>query len=336
MGTMGRILHSQRNLLGAVGILNEALVLLRKFDDHQFAGFALGILGAVFHELGRLSDARASFEEALVLLRHAQNPCNLIAVGDFGRLCQEQRQYGEARALYQEVLAGIRQVGDRRGEAIYLAALASLDAVENNLAEAENGLARADKLAGQEPDLAVLATVRLSGAHLELAFCRNELGRGDIDQAIALYRKAHKHLDELSPSLSMSSDLRLAHRLLEQTLGSSRQPPLLISHECQWFVLPGTTKKISMEDRDAPRRILVALARLRITDPSVPLSLDALVNAGWPGEHLLPGAAKTRAYTAIATLRRRGLHKVVCRMGNGYLIDPTVPLVLASGSASKR
>jgi hypothetical protein len=74
--------------------------------------------------------------------------------------------------------------------------------------------------------------------------------------------------------------------------------------------------------------VLRALVDARSSQPGVPVSVETLVAAGWPGERILPAAAAGRVYTAIATLRRMGLRGVVEQTGTGYLIPPQIPVVL--------
>ncbi len=56
------------------------------------------------------------------------------------------------------------------------------------------------------------------------------------------------------------------------------------------------------------------------------LSLDALFEAGWPGENIVQSAAHRRVYTAIGTLRDLGLRDVLIRRDDGYLLATDVRL----------
>ena len=58
----------------------------------------------------------------------------------------------------------------------------------------------------------------------------------------------------------------------------------------------------------------------------MPLSVDALVVAGWPGERILSAAGAERVYAAIATLRRLGLRGLLVQHGEGYLIRADCPI----------
>jgi hypothetical protein len=75
--------------------------------------------------------------------------------------------------------------------------------------------------------------------------------------------------------------------------------------------------------------LVKALADLRERAPGDAISWEGLLEAGWPGERVLPTAGAGRVYAAIAILRRDGLRDVLLRRDDGYLFDPTAPLARA-------
>ncbi len=60
--------------------------------------------------------------------------------------------------------------------------------------------------------------------------------------------------------------------------------------------------------------------------------MDDLLAAGWPGEKVLPFAGRNRVHVALTTLRGMGLRDVLLSDGDGYHLDPSVPLSLRNGS----
>ncbi len=82
----------------------------------------------------------------------------------------------------------------------------------------------------------------------------------------------------------------------------------------------------SIETRIPLRRLLGALARQRLANPHVPLSVQAAFEEGWPGERAHPDAAATRVYTAIFSLRRLGLRGLLVRRRGGYMLDADVTI----------
>jgi len=61
-------------------------------------------------------------------------------------------------------------------------------------------------------------------------------------------------------------------------------------------------------------------------DPGAGLSLDDLLEIGWPGERVVPSAGANRVYVALTTLRNMGLRGHLISQGDGYLLDPALPL----------
>lgn len=91
-------------------------------------------------------------------------------------------------------------------------------------------------------------------------------------------------------------------------------------------------RPIDLSRRSAPWRILARLAEEHARAPGQPLALDALVEAGWPGEKILPEAARARVYVALSGLRKLGLEPVIMKRDGGYLLDPDAHVRVESGS----
>ena len=103
---------------------------------------------------------------------------------------------------------------------------------------------------------------------------------------------------------------------------------LTVGAEGRWFQLPGEDV-VSLERWRSLQRVLARLAAERRERPGAPLSVEALVLAGWPGERMLARAGATRVYTAIASLRRVGLREVLLSSEQGYMLAPGLPIELA-------
>src|SRR5690606_13677468 len=61
------------------------------------------------------------------------------------------------------------------------------------------------------------------------------------------------------------------------------------------------------------RRLLLALARMKVSSPSTVPPVTAAFEAGWPGERATATAAAMRVYTAVHSLRRLGIRGVLVR-----------------------
>ncbi len=92
-----------------------------------------------------------------------------------------------------------------------------------------------------------------------------------------------------------------------------------------WFQTP-EGQRVSVERWRPLQRLLARLVEHRIEAPGDALSVEKLIEAGWPGERMLPRAGATRVYSAIASLRRLGLRDALVRDHRGYLFDPSIAL----------
>ena len=100
---------------------------------------------------------------------------------------------------------------------------------------------------------------------------------------------------------------------------------VLVEMEGRWFRMP-SCEPVSLARYGSTRRILVALTEARLTRVGSRLGPDALIEAGWPGDRILPLTAQTRLYTAIRKLRKLGLGDVLETTSDGYRLAPHIPV----------
>ena len=134
----------------------------------------------------------------------------------------------------------------------------------------------------------------------------------------------------------------IARTLLDSVLPTARQlaskcfqavtssDAILVELEGRWFRVPGSPP-VSLARYGSTRRILVALAEARLHDPGRRLDADTLIEAGWPGDRLLPMTAQTRLYTAIRKLRKLGLEGILQTTSDGYRLSPRQPISRVRG-----
>lgn len=111
-------------------------------------------------------------------------------------------------------------------------------------------------------------------------------------------------------------------------------PTLVVGPEGRWFFAHGAAAPVSLETRKGLRRILEALLLAHASRGA--LDSDALIQAGWPGERLIPCAAKNRLAVALSTLRTMGLREALRHDARGWSIDASwrvhrAPTLEASG-----
>ena len=87
---------------------------------------------------------------------------------------------------------------------------------------------------------------------------------------------------------------------------------------------------LDFEQRPQYAQVVLALVAQRIQNPGSPLSTYELAEKAWPDEYVAAESAANRVAVAINSLRKSGLKGVLCsQRGEGYWLDPDVPLVLA-------
>ncbi len=186
------------------------------------------------------------------------------------------------------------------------------------LAESSLGLGRrAAAACTSEP--ALLATLDIHALHV--AFAAAPADGRDAILAEARGRAA--------PFLS--DDPRFALGLLElraHPADVTGDGALVVGENGHRFRAPGARAWTDLERRAPLRRVLLALARERRDAPGETLAVDQILAAGWPGERVGYAAAANRVYVALATLRKLGLRDVILTGEGGYLLSPTIPIVL--------
>jgi hypothetical protein len=73
----------------------------------------------------------------------------------------------------------------------------------------------------------------------------------------------------------------------------------------------------------------VRLAAERTVAPGRVLTSSQLVSSGWPGERLIPSAVRNRLKVLIGKMRALGLGSILLTRGDGYYLDPRVPIRIA-------
>lgn len=100
-------------------------------------------------------------------------------------------------------------------------------------------------------------------------------------------------------------------------------PRIRLGAEAEWLETPNGMRH-SLRARRPLRRLLVALASAHRSRVGSSLTVDDLLQAGWPGESPLPEAGSNRVYVAISTLRGLGLDDHLQRWDGGYRLDPAI------------
>ncbi len=367
---LANLLVDAGQLEDGVVVYTEALQLAERTANHRTAGMVLANRAHVRIEQGQLARAEPELERALALSRAVGNRRFVgIALGYQSLLARERGDLAAALVLVDQALAVHRDMGTvrwiseelrNRGVLHFLkgqldAALADFSAslaesgtsgltLQDGRAEALIATAQAerDDIGQAEATLSAARTrfdtiddnqapvlLGLAEAHIVLAHVR----AGTSQPTIAITR-----LSEATPAAASSAEVRVAIRLLQRRLddmdiahgeGPAGTDALIIGPAARWFQPPHEAP-VDVSRRRILRRILGGLVDAREKHPGVALAMPDVLEAGWPGEKILPEAAQNRVYVAIATLRKLGLGDVLLTRKDGYLLDSTVPLERSS------
>ncbi|MFT3775759.1 MAG: tetratricopeptide repeat protein [Minicystis sp.] len=316
----GVIALFRRDYATSNGSFGEALTLARRLGARQAEGAVLSARGILLQETGDLAAARAHHAQAVRVFheigsRHREGS----ALYYLGSAFLEEGSTDEAAKLLARAFDIMRGVMPRY-EVLIAGCLAALwsDAGAPDVAADWLDRARAAARAcATEPSLQT--TLALHESHVSLV-------RATESERTAIIAKARSLAEPWS-----NDDVRFALRLLlARTRPEALAPAgaLVVRDEGASFRLPDARSAVDLTRRVPLRRILHALARLRVDAPGEPLSTDELVRAGWPGERMSADAASNRVRVALATLRKLGLRDAIVTGTGGYLLDPALSVVL--------
>lgn len=337
---LGLLAQDEQDLQSARAHFERALEWCRKLKQRVEEAHTLCNLGGLAQEEGRFDRAEAHYREGLAVGERSRN---IAVVGSslahIAALEHEAEHWSQARILYDRALRFLAKTANRRlfGAVLapYGAVLASLDEVEAS----EGVFQRAREVLSAVGDPRLIQVVDVYCGLLDLA---RERAETDPDLAAAhrvratncLARAFEPHLDgQLDRSLvERSDDARFAARLLAKALGAittlTGDRVLLLGPDGLSFAFGGPC--VDLRRRTALSLLLQALVTARNEQPGTPVSRAALLTAAWPGQRVLTESGASRVYVAISTLRKMGLRDAILRQGEGYLIDPELPIRIDS------
>lgn len=126
-------------------------------------------------------------------------------------------------------------------------------------------------------------------------------------------------------ALGVRPDLRAFEQVIGELLrgeAARTKRVLRVGPRGEWFAWDGEDR-VALTRRASLRRLLDAIAE----EGRPVLSVEALLQAGWPGERVVGGSGAARVYVAVATLRKLGLRTAIERCDDGYRVSPAVRLL---------
>ena len=290
--------------------------------------------GIVHHGFQRLPAAELAYVEAMKVAEGtASNGTTAMCLGMLGILRLEQGDLPAARELLSSACEKVER-WDLRLRGLFEGFRAAACALEGDLPEARDAMATTVAAIGDHP----LLRHTYSILTIPLQVANRQAAGTDLDQARSAAVLAIRAATAFEGVLPW--DIRVPARIVRRALGLTEPPPsdansptaaptiLTVQRRGDWFELaPG--ERISLERRASLRRVLSRLAEARVRTPKEPVPFSTLVAAGWPGERILERAGRSRLHVAISTLRRLGLRDLIHSNDSGYLLDPSVEVIVA-------
>jgi len=338
----GMALNNYEMLRGRLGDWDEAEVL---FEEALAAASAAGqlVLGAVVQSnLGECLMRRGDLERASAELGAALEAASragyqrgrMIATAHLAGIAHARGLLAEAQDLYQEALSFVgTSWADPVVEAV-VRSLVGLCAVQRDADDREAPLAEAAWAVADLGDPFIEAMLEL--CQVMVALHRGQIsGAAARDRMRAIAARVDTLAATTTPNRRHLPDF--AAGLLAAALGAAdpgddrrdepRPATTRIAADGRSFVTAGG-EEISLGRRAGARRILALLAAARVERPGRPVSADEVYAAGWPGDAVGEPHRSNRIYVMMSKLRKAGLGELLIHDGDGYQLDPRLPVTL--------
>jgi predicted ATPase len=211
-------------------------------------------------------------------------------------------------------------VPDEGHRALFLAYSASLDALAGSMTTGR--ALRRDALAADVPAVYRQA-IEFLEFFFDLAEAAELVKRDELEAARRPYGAA---MNRLAATEDCCGEAQLARRVAQAALdrlgldlpfGASE---LTVEREAAWFRV-GAGPRIDCAHLGNVRKALLALIAAHHASPADGVPWEQLVEGIWPGERMLPSAAKNRLRVTMARLRKLGLGAALIGEGEGYRLD---------------
>lgn len=343
-GYLAVVAHELGDVDTTEALLRHAIEEQRALGHRRIEADLTSALGSVLHEKGALDEALAEHRGALAIYRrigHTRDEASLLC--DIGRVELDRDDRAEARARFEEALPLARATQNALAIGDAEAGLGVIFARDGKLSEAADHFARARAVSPPGPR--GIELVELMMGHVEVAEARAARERGDDGAANALLAQARKRLDAAVSSagggavpfretrltiLSLASALEsVAPAGADAAHAEGIAEPVLRLFRTRRSILTPAGESVDLEKHPALWRLVERFVDGHVSTPGRALRVEELVAAGWPDERVRADAGARRVYTAVSTLRRRGLRAWIVKQDDGYRLADALRVVCA-------
>ncbi len=281
---------------------------------------------------GKPADAQLECEQAIELAVRSRSR-RLQGLAD-GCLALARWLLGRVEEAHQLITDSVRllaESGDQANEGFAQSIRGAISAARDRVEESAAVFALAETALGEVGDRVGLGVSEIYLGHLDLARSRRAAAAGDAQRALA-HRAAAERRSASDRAPIHASPARVARRTLQRALDditldgqrSNDDEALLIDHDRRWIRLPGRVRWVRFGRQTVLWRLLAELSEARLRAPGQPISAEALIAAGWPGQSVHPTSAQNRLHVAVNALRKLGLRPLIVTRDDGYLLAPSV------------
>lgn len=251
-----------------------------------------------------------------------------IALGYSGTCELVECALERAAPLLIDAACVCHETADRRHEALFLAQLAAVRAMQSETAEAVELIQRAETCVANSDDRGSVLAVRAYRAQVDLVLARGAGAGQPPPSSRCRSAQLPSVPKRRSAAIGQPANARVAATALSHMIDreANADGVLLIGSAGRWFATPGGGTRATLGRRAALARLLHCLVDARLASPGLALSVQDLFDAGWPNTRARALSAAQRVYTAIWTLRKLGLRDTLVQRDDGYLIRPDVPV----------
>lgn len=307
----------------AASVLRECDAVSGTVDDARSKGYVAMLWGVYEHEAGHLDRASDHYQTALMHLRECGSAWLIgLAHLGLGDAALEQGDLDEAEARCCKALELLRPLREHVTTVWALCSLGTLWARRGKLDVSKRYFDDAHRIAKTVPVVELVDAVRIRRLELEIAEASLAGKKWGDERWSAIEQTLHEasaanHFGLRFPAKRVSSRLEA----LRERAGQAR---LVVDCEGRWFTRDGR-ERIDLRRR---KRLARVLARLVIAPSGEWISLDALFEAGWPGERCVPGSDVNRVHVTLSRLRSAGLDGLLESDAGRFRLKPDTKVVL--------